>query len=252
MEEVVTDLSLKKKKPNLEIENNAVQDIDSVDLSFKNPIETNYNLTKILDSPSIGICNLQTVESRKRKRIELQQHRNKFPLHPFQHQFYRPTTFVEPPHIKSPDVIVLTDEEDNMTNGHVNGVENNSRADTPESDMTLPVSPQLKELTEEEWREREKKIARLKHVLRDEEMKLVLLKKLHQSQIMKENLIGTAVNTAKSNIGRVSGDTSFMSSPLIRSHLSSSANNKYLLQRSVMQPSTVNIFKVLLFLCFSF
>lgn len=240
MEEVVTDLSLKKKKPNIETENNAVQDVkDGVDLSLKNAVETNYNLTKILDSPSIGICNLQNVESRKRKRIELQQHRNKYPLHSFHHQFYRPSTFIESANVNSPDVIVLTDEEDTLINGHVNGIESNSRADTPESDMTLPVSPQLKELTEEEWREREKKITTLKHVLRDEEMKLVLLKKLHQSQIMKENIIGTAVNTAKSNIGRVSGDTSFISSPLIRSHLSSSANNKYLLQRSVMQPSTV-------------
>ncbi|RWR99270.1 Transcriptional repressor p66 alpha-like protein, partial [Dinothrombium tinctorium] len=63
-------------------------------------------------------------------------------------------------------------------------------------EMRMPPSPKLKELSPEELREKERQIKRLKAELRNEEMKLVLLKKIRQSQLMKENISAVTNGTA--------------------------------------------------------
>ncbi|XP_057330929.1 transcriptional repressor p66-alpha isoform X3 [Microplitis mediator] len=67
-------------------------------------------------------------------------------------------------------------------NGYVNG--NNSDSDEGEMPPLLPI----KELSSDELAEREKNLRKLKEDLRSEEMKLVLLKKIKQSQQLKENI----------------------------------------------------------------
>lgn len=54
----------------------------------------------------------------------------------------------------------------------------------------MPPLVPIKELSSDELAERERMLRKLKEELRSEEMKLVLLKKLRQSQQLKEN-IGT-------------------------------------------------------------
>lgn len=67
-------------------------------------------------------------------------------------------------------------------NGYING--NNSDSDEGEMPPLLPI----KELSSDELAEREKNLRKLKEDLRSEEMKLVLLKKIKQSQQLKENI----------------------------------------------------------------
>ncbi|KAK7793641.1 hypothetical protein R5R35_006129 [Gryllus longicercus] len=91
----------------------------------------------------------------------------------------RPRT--ERNYAESPDVIVLSDEE-HRVNGFANGYD----SDTDDGEM--PPLPPIKELTPAELQERERGLRKLREELRNEEMKLVLLKKLKQSQQMKENI----------------------------------------------------------------
>ncbi|KAK0167878.1 hypothetical protein PV327_001733 [Microctonus hyperodae] len=67
-------------------------------------------------------------------------------------------------------------------NGYVNG--NTSDSDEGEMPPLLPI----KELSSDELAERERTLRKLREELRSEEMKLVLLKKLRQSQQLKENI----------------------------------------------------------------
>ncbi|XP_026288283.1 transcriptional repressor p66-alpha isoform X1 [Frankliniella occidentalis] len=85
-------------------------------------------------------------------------------------------------YVESPDVIVLSDEEPKL-NGFTNGYESDS-SDIGEMPPLLPI----KELSPAEVEERERMLRKLREELRNEEMKLVLLKKLRQSQQMKENI----------------------------------------------------------------
>ncbi|XP_012148304.1 transcriptional repressor p66-beta simjang isoform X1 [Megachile rotundata] len=71
--------------------------------------------------------------------------------------------------------------DERRINGYVNG-----NADSDEGDM--PPLPPIKELTSDELAERERTLRKLREELRSEEMKLVLLKKLRQSQQLKENI----------------------------------------------------------------
>lgn len=95
----------------------------------------------------------------------------------------------------SPDGNMSDDEGiQQISNGKVNGHVNYD-SDTPQDDdsmnedyMPIP-SPKLKELSAEELDARGRKLRLLKQELRNEEMKLVLLKKLKQSQLIKENLV---------------------------------------------------------------
>ncbi|XP_050484865.1 transcriptional repressor p66-alpha isoform X4 [Bombus huntii] len=71
--------------------------------------------------------------------------------------------------------------DERRINGYVNG-----NADSDEGDM--PPLPPIKELSSDELAERERTLRKLREELRSEEMKLVLLKKLRQSQQLKENI----------------------------------------------------------------
>ncbi|XP_076225535.1 transcriptional repressor p66-beta simjang isoform X10 [Nomia melanderi] len=71
--------------------------------------------------------------------------------------------------------------DERRINGYVNG-----NADSDEGDM--PPLPPIKELSSDELAERERTLRKFREELRSEEMKLVLLKKLRQSQQLKENI----------------------------------------------------------------
>ncbi|XP_043472879.1 transcriptional repressor p66-alpha isoform X2 [Leptopilina heterotoma] len=76
-------------------------------------------------------------------------------------------------------------------NGYVNG----NASDSEEGEMP-PLLP-IKELSSDELAERERNLRKLKEELRSEEMKLVLLKKLRQSQQLKENIASVPKITSK-------------------------------------------------------
>uniref|UniRef100_T1GT04 Transcriptional repressor p66 coiled-coil MBD2-interaction domain-containing protein n=1 Tax=Megaselia scalaris TaxID=36166 RepID=T1GT04_MEGSC len=88
---------------------------------------------------------------------------------------------------ETPDIVLLP--------ARVNGGRQNGNIDSETDDEEMPLSIPIKELTPSELKEREKELRKLREDLRNEETKLVLLKKLKQSQhIMKENLIVTPTN----------------------------------------------------------
>ncbi|KAG8196855.1 hypothetical protein JTE90_027567 [Oedothorax gibbosus] len=100
----------------------------------------------------------------------------------------------------SPDLIVLSDEEHHKNtlrvNGHsaTNGYPHSpSPPEDPSEVLELPPLPVEKKWRPEELREKRKLLRELRDELRSEEMKLVLLKKLHQSQMVKENIMNAAV-----------------------------------------------------------
>ena len=78
---------------------------------------------------------------------------------------------------------------DNQTNGYANNDDLNTGEAEEEAD--LPSLPLIIEINGEELKKRQRKMRRLRQELRNEEMKLVLLKKLRQSQLMKENIVST-------------------------------------------------------------
>lgn len=98
-------------------------------------------------------------------------------------------------YVESPDVIVLSDEEPKL-NGFTNGYESDS-SDVGE----MPPLPPIKELSPAEVEERERMLRKLREELRNEEMKLVLLKKLRQSQQMKENIAVTPTSGSAQTSG---------------------------------------------------
>ncbi|XP_054160839.1 transcriptional repressor p66-beta-like [Oppia nitens] len=76
---------------------------------------------------------------------------------------------------------------------HVNGylASDDSVSINADEDLPLPPSPKVSHLSLEELNRKQRRMRRLKQELRNEEMKLVLLKKLKQSQLMKENIVTT-------------------------------------------------------------
>ncbi|XP_065167046.1 transcriptional repressor p66-beta isoform X2 [Atheta coriaria] len=92
---------------------------------------------------------------------------------------------LERSYVESPDVLIngSLDKEKPRTNGNAAG---GYSSDSSEGEMP-PLAP-IKELSPSELRQRERGLRRLREELRAEEMKLVLLKKLKQSQALKENV----------------------------------------------------------------
>ncbi|XP_018322979.1 transcriptional repressor p66-beta isoform X2 [Agrilus planipennis] len=84
-------------------------------------------------------------------------------------------------YVESPDVLI----NGSLDRPHTNGLADYS-SDSSEGEMP-PLSP-IKEYTPAELRQRERTLRKLREDLRAEEMKLVLLKKLKQSQQLKENV----------------------------------------------------------------
>lgn len=89
---------------------------------------------------------------------------------------------------ESPDVLIngTLPSGKPRANGTVGTGDTSSGDDDDEVEMP-PLAP-IKELSPQEVRERERGLRRLREELRAEEMKLVLLKKLRQSQQLKENV----------------------------------------------------------------
>ncbi|XP_050301355.1 transcriptional repressor p66-beta isoform X2 [Anthonomus grandis grandis] len=85
-------------------------------------------------------------------------------------------------YVESPDALI--NGSLGRLNGR-NGVEFDS--DSSEGEMP-PLPPPIKELSPDELKQRDRGLRRLREELRAEEMKLVLLKKLKQSQQLKENV----------------------------------------------------------------
>lgn len=91
-----------------------------------------------------------------------------------------------------PDIVLLP--------AKYNGRHQNGNIDSDSDDEEMPLAVPKKELTPAEKLEHDSKLRVLREELRNEETKLVLLKKLKQSQQMiKENLIVTPTNSLSMN-----------------------------------------------------
>nr|XP_023024568.1 transcriptional repressor p66-beta [Leptinotarsa decemlineata] len=84
-------------------------------------------------------------------------------------------------YVESPDVVINGSLEVLKTNGNLDYGSDSSEGEMP------PLVP-IKEISAAEMKHRERGLRRLREELRAEEMKLVLLKKLKQSQQLKENV----------------------------------------------------------------
>ncbi|XP_014285244.1 transcriptional repressor p66-beta [Halyomorpha halys] len=87
-------------------------------------------------------------------------------------------------YVDSHDIVIVTDDEP-KANGLTNGAYESEEEDHNEAPII--VTP-IKEMSEQQLLEREKIVRKLRDELRNEEMTLVLLKKLRQSHQMKENI----------------------------------------------------------------
>ena len=108
-----------------------------------------------------------------------------------QRRVLRPRT--EPKsYAEAPDIVLLP--------ARMNGRQQNGNIDSETDDEEMPPYVPIKELTPAELKEREKGLRKLRDDLRNEETKLVLLKKLKQSQhVMKENIVVTPTSVSPTN-----------------------------------------------------
>ncbi|CAG7827385.1 unnamed protein product [Allacma fusca] len=125
---------------------------------------------------------------------------------------------IERSYAESPDIVVDYEEEPPKVNGvavlNGNGVDEEEESDGEPGEMP-PLPPEIN-LTPEEECEQKKVLQRLRGQLRNEEMKLVLLKKLRLSQQMKENVCVSTTTPAASHNGNIpSAKHSSSSSPAI-------------------------------------
>lgn len=91
-----------------------------------------------------------------------------------------------------PDIVLLP--------AKINGRPQNGNIDSDTDDEEMPMIFPIKELSAAEIFERERGLRKLREELRNEETKLVLLKKLKQSQhVMKENLVAAPTNLPSNN-----------------------------------------------------
>lgn len=109
-----------------------------------------------------------------------------------QRRVLRPRT--EPKsYAEAPDIVLLPAR----MNG---GRQQNGNIDSETDDEEMPPYVPIKELTPAELKERENGLRILRDDLRNEETKLVLLKKLKQSQhVMKENIVVTPTSVSPTN-----------------------------------------------------
>lgn len=109
-----------------------------------------------------------------------------------QRRVLRPRT--EPKsYAEAPDIVLLPAR-------NMNGRQQNGNIDSETDDEEMPPYVPIKELSPAELKEREKGLRKLRDDLRNEETKLVLLKKLKQSQhVMKENLVVTPTSVSPTN-----------------------------------------------------
>lgn len=100
-------------------------------------------------------------------------------------------------YVESPDLVLLPARVNGRAahNGHIDSDTDSS--DDSDDDGEMPPMHPIKELSPTELLERERTLRALREELRNEETKLILLKKLKQSQqiMMKENLIVTSSMT---------------------------------------------------------
>jgi len=108
-----------------------------------------------------------------------------------QRRVLRPRT--EPKsYAEAPDIVLLP--------ARTNGRQQNGNIDSETDDEEMPPYVPIKELSHAELKEREKSLRKLRQDLRNEETKLMLLKKLKQSQqVMKENLVVTPTSVSPNN-----------------------------------------------------
>lgn len=93
---------------------------------------------------------------------------------------------------EAPDIVLLP--------AKVNGRQQNGNIDSETDDEEMPPIIAIKELSAAEIWERERDLRKLREELRNEETKLVLLKKLKQTQsVLKENLIVTHTNASNTS-----------------------------------------------------
>lgn len=85
-------------------------------------------------------------------------------------------------YVESPDILINGTFDRPRTNGNSTGYTSDS------SDGEMPPMTPIKELSPYEIKQRDRCLKRIREELRSEEMKLVLLKKLKQSQQLKENV----------------------------------------------------------------
>lgn len=141
----------------------------------------------------------------------------------------------------SPDVIVLSDEEKPRLNGHINGYESDSRNSDAEN-MEMPPLPQEKVWEPDEYKAQKRKLRELQDELRSEEMKLVLLKKLHQSQMVKETILNQAAAAVAGKMVPTAnrGASNAAPPPLVRSGQITQPQNKMLSQQLSHQSPMIN------------
>lgn len=107
--------------------------------------------------------------------------------------------------MESPDLVLLPSRVNGRAhNGNIDS--DTDEDDDDDDDGEMPPMHPIKELSPAELVERERQLRKLREELRNEETKLILLKKLKQSQqiMMKENLIvtptmGSATGAASQN-----------------------------------------------------
>ncbi|CAL1290996.1 unnamed protein product [Larinioides sclopetarius] len=139
----------------------------------------------------------------------------------------------------SPDVIVLSDEERPRLNGHLNGYD----SDAKNSDSEMPPLPPEKHWDPKELNDKRRQYKQLRGELRSEEMKLVLLKKLQQSQMIKENLLNqaaAAVATKMVPTGSRGASNTAPPPPLVRTGQIPQPQNKMLGQQLSHQTSLMS------------
>ncbi|KAF8771021.1 Transcriptional repressor p66-beta like protein [Argiope bruennichi] len=139
----------------------------------------------------------------------------------------------------SPDVIVLSDEERPRLNGHLNGYD----SDAKNSDSEMPPLPPEKHWDPKELKEKMRQYKQFRGELRSEEMKLVLLKKLQQSQMIKENILNQAAAAVANKIvptGSRSASNTAPPPPLVRTGQIPQPQNKMLGQQLSHQTSMMS------------